>query len=791
MTVTANPSLAQEYFAQAEALFHAARYREALPLYRKAAEFDPDLWKAVLYFGDCAFQCNQFFIALEFFRETLLARPWEYEVLRFAGDCHLKLGRPEIALDLYELARTQAPSHPPLMDAIQNARRAHASMEGYFGGRVAAADTWAQLLGYVRFRNFFTDLSATEEQFWPRILAFYREYLHPAHLRDLEAERDQVASEVQPESGPSDADDERRALGLAQWRQLDRLIQMIRNLTAAGRTSGPPQLYRFGAADERVTIAQLRHLLGKRRPLVGSASGATDEMGQLRVEGIDWLSSIVGGLPADFPAARAAGPLAGAIWQAVTQQDYDLALARAFGEHELMMSFVQPGLAKSETYPAGEGESEGDTNFDISAAMRAIEDAPDAEHARRAVERAGWHAEAILSFMTTAGPTMDVLFAADYKHAYDLARKLVAISDLIPEKFKRFPLRSFYRLQFLTALQEAAAKLGLHEETIAVGKQVLDVVEAMGPFWNLDLPKLPGTMLRLQTAELPEVHAARACDLAAQSYRQLGDEANAQACWKRKKQVVVQFRAPSDVFEAGDARDLTDELHQAHEPDGALKYAQLALALDPRKYRDASVQFSVNRVLGRIADDLGLGRMRVLYALRALAAAVEMAIPFNILYCLHEIAAALEGRADERGAESFYRRALAQIDNVGMVRKVSMVTTRTGIATLLRLALLVKSRDPDEAERLLLRAINIIEQQRQAIERDLNAAGFGQAGSEIYATLIDLFLQTPGGWKRAFETLERSKIRALLDQFAKQNRAEQDARPPATLAEVQTALGAS
>ncbi len=792
--MTANPSLAQEHFERAEALFHAGSYPQALHHYREAGELDPTLWKAALFMGDCAFKLGQFFIALEFFHEVLLARPQEYGALRFAGDCYLRLGRPLIAIRYFEKALAQARPHAPVIEEMHKANRARPSMEAFFADRVVARDTWVNLLEHVRFGNLLVDLRATTEQSWPSIFAFYREYLQPDRLQRLEAEQEKFRSAARAPGAQSNDAEAVRARNEAQ-RQLDRLIETIKSLAAAGRVGGPPQMYRFGGADAAVapTIAQLLERLGERRGLIDEPrAGPEAEVTRLRIEGIDWLSSILRTLPAERPANCAAAELPAQIWQAVAQRNYELAMARAFGEHELMMSFKQPGPAESETYPAGEGESEGNADFDISAAARAIEEAPDPESARRAVAQAGWHAEAILYAMAMGpGPSMYLHFAADYRHAYDLAHKLVAVSSLVPERLNRFQLCAFYRLQFLVPLQEAAAKLGLHEETIEVGDQILDTIAAMGPFWQLDLPKWPGIMLRLQTAQLPEVYAARACDLTAQAYRQLGDETKAGAYWVTAHQVAARSEAASDAFGAKDARDLSEQLHQSGAPDGALKYAKLALALDPRKYRDASIQFSVNRALGSLAADLRLPRMHVLYALRAFAGAVEMGMPFNILYCYHQIGLALEQQADTRGADYFYRKALAQIDSVGMDRKASMATTRAGIATLLHLALLVKTDDPGEAEQLLLRAIEIVEQQRQMIDEDLNAAGFGHAGSEIYAALIDLSLEPRRDNKRAFEMLERSKIRALLDQFAKRGSAEQDARPPATLTEVQEALRAS
>src|SRR5262245_57327808 len=256
--MTANPSLAQEHFARAEALFRAGSHREALHHYRQAGELDPTLWKATLFMGDCAYKLGQYFIALEFFHEVLLARLEECGALRFAGDCCFRLGRPLAAIEYYERALAQAPFHRHSLEEMRAANRARPSMEAFFENRAMAGDPWVKLLKQVRLGNFFADLRATSEQSWPSILAFYHEYLHPDFLRQLEAERERFRSAAPvPGREPNDAQ-AMRAPNEAQ-RQLDRLIPTIKSLAAAGRVAGPPRIYPFGGADAAAspTIAQL------------------------------------------------------------------------------------------------------------------------------------------------------------------------------------------------------------------------------------------------------------------------------------------------------------------------------------------------------------------------------------------------------------------------------------------------------------------------------------------------------------------------------------------------------
>jgi hypothetical protein len=297
-------------------------------------------------------------------------------------------------------------------------------------------------------------------------------------------------------------------------------------------------------------------------------------------------------------------------------------------------------------------------------------------------------------------------------------------------------------------------------------------------------------MMRLGQAQLPEQVLERTYKLVAGAYRSLANVSQATFTLAKIGQIGSTLLIRRGQVAASDCLALMEEVKGGTENgrDSAFKYAYMALALDERTYRDAGVQFSANLVLGEMLGEHGLPRLEIIHWLRAFAAAVDMNIPFNVLFCLHSLGSALERHKDVAGAEYFYRKAVRRIEGQSPLQK-SMVTTRPAIASLFRLAILIEHGAPEEARSLLERAIDVIETQREAMHVDLNAAGFGQAGSDIYAELIDLYLDILKDNKQAFALLERSKIRALLDQFAKRASSEHQAHPPARFDEICNALG--
>ena len=74
-------------------------------------------------------------------------------------------------------------------------------------------------------------------------------------------------------------------------------------------------------------------------------------------------------------------------------------------------------------------------------------------------------------------------------------------------------------------------------------------------------------------------------------------------------------------------------------------------------------------------------------------------------------------------------------------------------------------KKPDDAIQFYARAIEVIERQRTTINTELSKIGFAGDKQSVYARLISLLVQK-GGVEEAFDYVERSKSRALVDMLA-------------------------
>jgi tetratricopeptide (TPR) repeat protein len=786
---------AQECFGKAEQLFKSRSYEDAARHYRRAWQLDPTLERAILYIGDCCFRLGKIFTAYQFFLEALLRNQTDYLVWMLTGDTYFKLGRPEVAIRFFGRALQLNPTNPRLQKTVQSLPNTMSSMQRYFEEHLVPQDQWAILLDHERTTAFLGDLRNTSEASWTRLCFFYREYLNPKRFQKLEKAFDLFLNDSRFVGMRASLPDGFQA----QEKMMRTFLERVRpNIVSLEKYAGPPLKYRFDAADGApvLKVAAVQTQILERKRLIEGKAQQDDgiDLALLRLKGFEILEAFLGKVGVDEPANSLMERFTFDLSDALAARDFEAAQALAFGEMELTMCFSQPGLAESEKLPSGEGISEGAERMDpdlMMKAMKLFENAATPEEAVRVVKSQGAHVESILNALSVMGPQMYILYAVNYPKAYDLSKKMILLSDLLPERLRRFPLRAFYRLQALASLAEATAKLGLHEETILAGARLEATVEEMGPDWRNDLPQYPATMMRLGQAHLPEQILDRTLTLMAGAYRSLGDEVHEDSISAKISQLGSTQLIWRGHLAASDCLALMEELRQTDDGfDSAFKYAYMSLSLDERKYREAGVQFQGNRVLAQMVGELGLPRLEIIHWLRAFAAAVEMNIPFNILSSLHSLGRSLEQHKDVAGATYFYRKALARIEAQSPLEK-SMLTTRPAVDSLFHLAILVEDNAPEEARLFLERAIGVIETQRAAMQEDLNAAGFGRAGSDIYAELIDLNLNILKDNKEAFAVLERSKIRALLDQFAKRASSEQKAYPPAQLEDIRNALATS
>jgi len=793
---------AQECFAVAERLFNSGSYFEAARYYRHAWNLDPSLHRAIVFVGDCCFRMGDLFMALQFFWEALLRNREDYLAWMLLGDTYSKLGRPELASPFLARALELNPTNARLKQSLAALPVATPSIQRYFEQQLAPEDQWTFPLDQHRTASFQREVRNLPEALLIKLCFFYREYLNPKRLQKFENGINQLLHNERYAQMRASRPEAFQAVAQAAQRFLERMRAKAAPLQ---KYAGPPLRYRFNAGDgaQELKRAAVRKRLVERKDLLTDSPELKNGNGiiALRLQGIRILEDLLERLGAKDPVNWLLTDFTFAISDALAKRDFEVAQATAFGEMEVTLLLAQPGLAESETLPDGHGVTEGAGKMSpdmLAKAIEFIEGAATPEEAVRETKANGWHIESIFKAQLFAiGPQAYILYLTDYKKAYALSRKMAALAELLPERLRRFPLRGFYRLQALGSLLEAASKLGLHEETIDAGTRIEATVEEMGPEWDEDLAEYPAWLMRLGQADPPEKILARSYTLMDGAYRALGNPEKAASTSAKISQISSDtLLLRRGHIAAKDCMALAKELWGTDEGlDGAFKFAYMALSLDERKYRQADMQFQANRTLAAMVNELALPRLELIHWFRALAAAVAMDIPLNVLYCLNSIAEALEEERsqteaehrDLEGAEFFYRKSVQQIEPRSPLQK-SMVTTRSAINALFRLAVLTGKKAPPEALSFLERAIEVIENQREAIKEDLSAAGFGKAGSEIYAELIDLHLEALKSPTQAFITLERSKIRALLDQFARRSSSEQKAHPPARLEEIRAAL---
>jgi tetratricopeptide (TPR) repeat protein len=84
---------AEASFNEAEKLFNAGKFTEAVPLYQQALNQDPGFTNAALYLGDAWFRQDAFDKAELFFRKATELEPNYARAWRFLGDCYGRMDR--------------------------------------------------------------------------------------------------------------------------------------------------------------------------------------------------------------------------------------------------------------------------------------------------------------------------------------------------------------------------------------------------------------------------------------------------------------------------------------------------------------------------------------------------------------------------------------------------------------------------------------------------------------------------------------------------------------------------
>jgi len=106
---------------EAEPLFQAKKYREALPIYLDAVAKDPKCYVLYLTIGDCYLFSGNPVAALENYDKAIELNPDDYHGHWFRASALLELGKAEEARHSYARALAMSPKNPSLLKAI-NAR---------------------------------------------------------------------------------------------------------------------------------------------------------------------------------------------------------------------------------------------------------------------------------------------------------------------------------------------------------------------------------------------------------------------------------------------------------------------------------------------------------------------------------------------------------------------------------------------------------------------------------------------------------------------------------------------
>ena len=107
-----NSKEAQRSYLEAEALFGAGQYAQAIKQYTKTQEFEPSFGKAYLHMGDCYFAIGHMEEALKSYREAAVRTPLDPATYRFAADALRRSGKSAEARQQLILSLLADPEYP-------------------------------------------------------------------------------------------------------------------------------------------------------------------------------------------------------------------------------------------------------------------------------------------------------------------------------------------------------------------------------------------------------------------------------------------------------------------------------------------------------------------------------------------------------------------------------------------------------------------------------------------------------------------------------------------------------
>jgi len=111
-------AVAKRALNEAEPLFQANKYREALPIYLDAVAKDPNCYVLYLSIGDCYLFSGNPVAALESFEKAIELNPDDYHGHWFRASALLDMGRVEESRHSYAKALAMSPRNPSVLKAI-------------------------------------------------------------------------------------------------------------------------------------------------------------------------------------------------------------------------------------------------------------------------------------------------------------------------------------------------------------------------------------------------------------------------------------------------------------------------------------------------------------------------------------------------------------------------------------------------------------------------------------------------------------------------------------------------
>lgn len=113
--------VAQKALEDAEPLYQAQKYTQALPIYREASLKDPKCYVLYMSIGDCYLFSGNPVAALDNYDKAIALNPDDFHGHWFRATALVELGKPDEARHAYARALAMSPRNPSLLKAI-NAR---------------------------------------------------------------------------------------------------------------------------------------------------------------------------------------------------------------------------------------------------------------------------------------------------------------------------------------------------------------------------------------------------------------------------------------------------------------------------------------------------------------------------------------------------------------------------------------------------------------------------------------------------------------------------------------------